>query len=100
MVVGNLSVGCWSGSNEWVHSVHRLYEEEHAKKKDGLQRKWNHLDFLCDLIHDFMGWQPDDTELNMDGNDAPISSNTQSSVASFSGRMVSSSASSRWSQGP
>jgi hypothetical protein len=34
----------------------RLYEEE-MKKKKSLPPKWTHLQFLEELIHDFMGWE-------------------------------------------
>ena len=54
----------------------RLYEEERAKRRDGLPRKWNHLEFLCELIHDFMGWHSVNINLDLDDDDVPVSSNT------------------------
>jgi hypothetical protein len=36
----------------------RLYEE-HKNKKKPLPPKWTHLQFLEELIHDFMGWESD-----------------------------------------
>ena len=58
----------------------RIYDEEAAKKKEGMPRKLNHLEFLCELIFDLMGWQSEDAELGND-DDAPVSSNTQSASA-------------------
>ncbi len=75
----------------------RLYEEERAKNRDGLPRKWNHLEFLCELIHNFMGWHLVKVTLDMDDNNVPVSSNTRSSASLVSGRTVSSSVSgSHW----
>ena len=60
----------------------RMYNEEAAKKKEGMPRKFNHLEFLCELIFDLMGWQSDDAELGND-DDAPVSSNTWFASASI-----------------
>jgi hypothetical protein len=75
-----------------------IYDEERAKKLEGLPRKWSHLEFLSELIYDFMGWQSDDCEL-VEDNDLPVSSNTRSSSASVSERRAASSVASsttRW----
>ena len=59
----------------------RIYNEEAAKKKEGMPRKLNHLELLRELIFDLMGWQLDDAELVND-DDAPVLSNTWSTSAS------------------
>ncbi len=60
----------------------RIYEEE-AKNKKAMPRKWNHLEFLVELIYDFMGWASDDVKIDVeDEDDSPVSSNTRSSAAS------------------
>jgi hypothetical protein len=61
----------------------RIYEEE-VKKKRAMPRKWNHLEFLVELIYDFMGWASDDVKIDIeDEDDSPVSSNTRSSAASI-----------------
>jgi len=62
---------------------HRIYDKEAAKKKEGVPRKWIHLEFLSELIFVLTGWQSDDAELGND-DDAPVSSSTQSASASAS----------------
>ena len=50
-----------------------LYEDEKESHKS-MPRKWNHLEFLCELVFDFMGFQTDEAVL--DDDDAPVSCNT------------------------
>jgi hypothetical protein len=60
----------------------RLYEEE-KKKKKSLPPKWTHLQFLEELIHDFMGWETK-FEMANDNNDtaSAAASTRQGSVYS------------------
>ena len=67
----------------------RIYNEEAANKKEGMPRKLNHIEFLCELIFDLMGWQLDDAELGND-DDAHVSSNTRSPSASVTSSTVAS----------
>ena len=52
----------------------RIFDEEAGKKKEGMPRKLNHLEFLCELLFDLMGRHSDDAELGND--DAPVLRNT------------------------
>lgn len=61
------------------------------KKTAGLPQKWNYLEFLSELINNFMGWTSDD-----DDDDALMSSNTPSAAASVAGLAAGSVSSSRW----
>lgn len=64
----------------------RTYEAEKAKKEVGLPRKWTHLEFLVELINDFMGW--DSSGECYPEEDAPVASNTR--AASVAGSVSSS----------
>jgi hypothetical protein len=68
-----------------------MYKEEMVKKTAGLPQKWNYLEFLSELINNFMGWTSDD-----DDDDALMSSNTPSAAASVAGLAAGSVPSSRW----
>jgi hypothetical protein len=50
----------------------RIYEEE-AKNKKAMPRKWNHLEFLVELIYDFMGWASDDVKIDVEDEMTPLS---------------------------
>ena len=50
----------------------RIYEEE-AKNKKAIPRKWNHLEFLVELIYDFMGWASDDVKIDVEDEMTPLS---------------------------
>jgi hypothetical protein len=74
----------------------RLYEEKRAKRQSGLPMKWNHLEFLCELIYDLMGWQSDGAQLDMDDDDVPVSNNTRSSTGTVASSVSILSGRSRW----
>lgn len=61
-----------------------ISDKEATKKKDGLPRKWNGLEFLCELIFDLMRWQSDDAEVG-NNDDFPVSSNSLPASASVAG---------------
>ena len=58
----------------------RLYEEERAKKVP-MCKKWSHLEFLQELVYDFMGWE---TDAKSSGNDGSVSASTTRRGSSYS----------------
>ena len=58
----------------------RMYEEEAAKKKEGLPKKWTHLEFLTELVYDFIwpGEEVQDTGIEEEGD---VSSRTRSATS-------------------
>ncbi len=70
-----------------------LYEktfEEAKKTKKDMPKKWNHLQFLCELIYDFLDWKSGEEEERECSNLLPVSGRTRSggsvaaSTASYS----------------
>lgn len=53
-MVGHLWAVGVAATNAYI-IYDRLYEEE-KKKKEKMPKKWDHMQFLQELIHDFVGW--------------------------------------------
>ena len=69
-----------AATNGYIMCEH-LYEEEKESHKS-MPREWNHLEFLCELVFDFFGFQTDEAVLD---DDAPVSCNTRSAAGSVVG---------------
>ena len=63
----------------------RMYEDERARRRP-LVKKWSHLEFLEQLVYDFMGWE-DDSKPSANDNTS-VSASTTCRGASYSGFLV------------
>ena len=69
------------GATNAYKSYEILYEEERKKGKHGLPPKWTHLQFLQELIYDFLGWDGDSTKVDS-GSDSVTATTRRGSVYS------------------
>lgn len=78
------------GATNAYKMYERMYEEEKAKREHGLPEKWTHLQFLQELIYDFLGWESDSKPSANDCADSSVAASSTRGGASYSGYSVAS----------